>query len=296
MLDMSELRVFMAIIETGGFQRASRQLRISQPAVSQSIANLERKLGQKILERSAPVRPTAIGRHLLKSARFILDREAEFLLDVERMQNGYLQNISLVIDYLINDMYAQHYISAALKRAPELSFTVKRLPARKMISAVLDGKCDMGIGPFQKRMAKLHTIKLFEESAVLITGKKNPHLKTYPRNPLGFLSRTVLLASFVDEPEDRPSKKKIRDYFKEVWEVNTLTLQLRLIEQGIGATFVPAAVLKADPNRKQWVKLTKVPFAEISKPYGLYYPKDTALSPAAEIFVDAVSRYAGRNR
>lgn len=292
MLDMTELRVFMAIIETGGFQRASRQLRISQPAVSQSIANLERKLGQKLLERSSPVQPTALGRHLLKSARYILDREDDFLQDVERMKNGYLQNVTLAVDYLVNDMYAHRYIAAALKVAPELSFTVKRLPARKMISAVLDGKCDIGIGPFQKRMPGLVTTKLFEESAMLITGKANPQLRTYPRNPLGFLERTVLLASYVDEPADRPSKKKIRDYFKEVWEINTLALQLRLIEQGIGATFVPASILKSSPSRPAWVKLAKVPFAEIAKPYGLYYPKDVALSPAGEIFVSAVSNFS----
>lgn len=288
MLDLNELKVYMAIIETGGFQRASRKLRISQPAVSQSIANLERKLGQKVLERSTPVRPTAIGRHLLKSARFMLDREEDFLQDLERMKNGYLQNVSLAVDYLINDMYCHRYIAAALAEAQELSFTVKRLPARKMISAVLDGKADLGIGPFQKRMTQLTTIKLFEESAVLVTGKKNPRLKVYRRNPLEFLQGTVLLASFVDEPEDRPSKKKIRDYFKEVWEVNTLTLQLRLIEQGIGATFVPASVLASHPTRSQWTKLAKVPFAEIAKPYGLYYPKGQALSPAAEIFIKAV--------
>lgn len=288
MLDMHELRVFMAIIETGGFQRASRQLRISQPAVSQSIANLERKLGQKVLERSAPVRPTTIGRHLLKSARFILDRESDFLVDLERMKSGYLQNVSIAVDYLVNDMYAHRYIAAALKRAPELSFTIKRFPARKMMAAVLDGKCELGIGPFQKHMAKLEATPLFEESAVLVTGKANPLMGTYRRNPLGFLQQTVLLASYVDEPEDRPSKKKIRDYFKEVWEINTLSLQLRLIEEGIGATFVPATVLKSHPSRHQWFKLAKVPFSEIAKPYGLYYPKDQPLSPAAAIVCGAI--------
>lgn len=293
---MSELRVFMAIIEAGGFQKASKLLKISQPAVSQSVANLERKLGQKVLDRRSPVRPTAIGRQLLKSARFILDREADFLLDVERMKNGYLQNVTVAVDYLINDMYAAGYIAAALSQAPELSFSVKRLPARKMITAVLEGRCEIGIGPFQKHMAKLTAIELFKESAVLITGKANPLLKTYSRHPMSFLSRTVLLASYVDEPDDRPSKKKIRDYFKEVWEINTLALQLRLIEKGIGATFVPASILATSPSRDQWVKLTKLPFAEIAKPYGLYYPKDAELSPAAEIFIMALRQSASADQ
>ena len=43
-LEMQELRVFAAVIENNGFQRAAEKLYISQSAVSQAVASLERKL------------------------------------------------------------------------------------------------------------------------------------------------------------------------------------------------------------------------------------------------------------
>ncbi len=46
------LKIFIAVIETGSFTKAASKLGISQPAVSQNIAELERMLGGELFERS----------------------------------------------------------------------------------------------------------------------------------------------------------------------------------------------------------------------------------------------------
>ena len=52
MLDDNRLRIFSTLAEEGNFTRAARRLRISQPAVSQSILELEKQLGVKLFERT----------------------------------------------------------------------------------------------------------------------------------------------------------------------------------------------------------------------------------------------------
>ena len=52
MLDDNRLRIFSVLSEEGNFTRAARRLRISQPAVSQSILELEKHLGVKLFERT----------------------------------------------------------------------------------------------------------------------------------------------------------------------------------------------------------------------------------------------------
>lgn len=47
-----EMRVFISVIEAGGFTAAAHLLGVSQPFVSQSIHSLERRLGVKLLHRS----------------------------------------------------------------------------------------------------------------------------------------------------------------------------------------------------------------------------------------------------
>ncbi len=56
--DLKALEVFLAICEAGTMSAAARALGMTQPAVSQSIAELERSLGFKLLDRD--VRPLAV--------------------------------------------------------------------------------------------------------------------------------------------------------------------------------------------------------------------------------------------
>ena len=51
MLEDFRLRVFMAVAEEGSFTKAAASLGVTQPAVSQNIADLEKVTGQKLFER-----------------------------------------------------------------------------------------------------------------------------------------------------------------------------------------------------------------------------------------------------
>ena len=57
-----KLKVFMAVLEEQSFTKAARNLGISQPAVSQNIAELEKELGTELFSRSrGAVTPTSAG-------------------------------------------------------------------------------------------------------------------------------------------------------------------------------------------------------------------------------------------
>lgn len=63
MLTDFRLEVFAAVAEEGSFTKASLRLGISQPAVSQNIAELEKTLGVQLFERArGSVRLTSDGR------------------------------------------------------------------------------------------------------------------------------------------------------------------------------------------------------------------------------------------
>ena len=56
-----QLSAFAAVLEEGSFEAAARRLSISPSALSQRIRALEDRLGQVLLVRQAPCRPTAAG-------------------------------------------------------------------------------------------------------------------------------------------------------------------------------------------------------------------------------------------
>ncbi len=74
-MELREFRVFLAVAEEGSVSAAARQLRVSQPSVSQTIATLERQTGLELLiRRSTGVQLTEAGTVLAGEARAVLAR------------------------------------------------------------------------------------------------------------------------------------------------------------------------------------------------------------------------------
>ncbi|MGD9949717.1 MAG: LysR family transcriptional regulator ArgP [Desulfobulbus sp.] len=66
MLDYKLIEALAAVLQEGGFDKASGVLHLTQSAVSQRVKQLEDQCGQILLARSTPPQPTQAGRILLK--------------------------------------------------------------------------------------------------------------------------------------------------------------------------------------------------------------------------------------
>ncbi|TCM67829.1 LysR family transcriptional regulator (chromosome initiation inhibitor) [Acinetobacter calcoaceticus] len=82
MLQSKQSDAFLAVIETGSFEAASAQLHLTAAAVSLRVQSLEKALGQILIVRERPCRPTLVGQQLL-----------EHLQHIRLIQEGFLQNI-----------------------------------------------------------------------------------------------------------------------------------------------------------------------------------------------------------
>ncbi|MFM0736371.1 LysR family transcriptional regulator [Paraburkholderia xenovorans] len=73
-IDLNALQAFLAVCDTGSMTGAAKQLGVSQSAVSQAIAALERDQGVTLFDReSRPPRPNTAGRALLQLAGALLE-------------------------------------------------------------------------------------------------------------------------------------------------------------------------------------------------------------------------------
>lgn len=82
MLDYKLLEALAAVVDEGGFERASRVLHVTQSAVSQRIKYLEEQAGQVLLVRSTPPAPTGAGIRLLKHFRQVRRLEDDLGLEM----------------------------------------------------------------------------------------------------------------------------------------------------------------------------------------------------------------------
>ena len=69
-LDLQLLRLFVTVVECGGFSAAQGELGLSQPSISIQMAKLETRLGYRLCERGkGGFRLTPKGEHLLQATR-----------------------------------------------------------------------------------------------------------------------------------------------------------------------------------------------------------------------------------
>jgi DNA-binding transcriptional LysR family regulator len=90
-MDTRQLAAFCAVVDRRSFSQAAEQLGVTQPAVSLQIRSLEKRLGQRLLDRSGRrVEPTEAGQRLYRSAQRLLTFEQQLLEEVAGEGEGEL--------------------------------------------------------------------------------------------------------------------------------------------------------------------------------------------------------------
>lgn len=107
-----QLAAFSAALDEGSFDAAARRLSITPSAVSQRIKSLEDRLGQVLLVRQVPCRPTPAGQRLLQRLQPMKVLEAEALADLHPEQAGPFFSIAVAI--AVNDDSLQTWVLDAL--------------------------------------------------------------------------------------------------------------------------------------------------------------------------------------
>lgn len=84
------LKVFAEILRSGSFDAAAKRMHLTPSAVSQRIRQLEDQLGQLLIIRTTPSRPTAAGALLYRHAQQVELLEEDLLNQLEQTHGGKL--------------------------------------------------------------------------------------------------------------------------------------------------------------------------------------------------------------
>lgn len=96
LLDIRPLRYFISVAEHLNFTEASKRIYVAQPAVSQQISNLEKKVGVKLFHRDKhSVRLTSAGTVFLKDAREILNKIDSSIENARQAEEGLIGTINI---------------------------------------------------------------------------------------------------------------------------------------------------------------------------------------------------------
>ena len=282
-IERNELRCFHAVIEAGGFSRAAERLDLSQSAVSQTIANLEHRLGTRLLRRGNPPQPTEAGIRLLRFAETTLNEEREALADIGQIKSGALSTLSLALSPSANSRMGVALLKEFCERNPLTRLKIVVAPSREIVHGVGEGRWELGFGPFHHNMPAHFALRpCFSETRRLMIARDHPARGALAHNAVGTMRGLPLLTSFLDDSTRRPTGERLRDAFGSVWEVSHMELRLALVADGKGVTYVSDLVMSVPP---QLVPVDGLPYSNIDRQVGAYHLKHQPVSQAGMRFL-----------
>lgn len=172
-VDLQQLRYFVAVVDERSFTAAARRLSVSQQVVSRQVAELERRLGVRLVERTTRrVWPTAVGEVLHREAGEILERLDTVLREV-RSRGG--RSDDLTLGYFCSTVHADAEIEAFRKEHPQhVVRPVACRPTTAVHERVRSGELHAGLAWWPLLHRELDGIVLTEDRPALAVRVGHP--------------------------------------------------------------------------------------------------------------------------
>jgi DNA-binding transcriptional LysR family regulator len=177
-MDIRQLRQFLAVIEQGSLRGAAQALRLSEPALSKSIRQLEAGLHVRLLDRHARgMTPTIFGTTLAEHARVIHSELRHALNAIDALRGAESGSVTVgTIPMFANDILPRA-VAQVLADRPAVRFAIKEALADQLIPSVLSGDCDFAIltmRPYELDPNLVQEPILIDDDAVIAARTSHP--------------------------------------------------------------------------------------------------------------------------
>jgi LysR family tcuABC transcriptional regulator len=287
-MDMRQLKYFVQIVESGSLSRASRQLFIAQPALSQQMARLEEEVGKPLLVRSSRgVTPTENGDALYHHAKFML-RQLDQAVAVARREHSDVSG-RVTIGLAPTTLCA---LGLPLMRHLRVEYPGIVLNVVEGLSGHLEqmarlGQLDLAILFSATAASELVVEPLLEEELFFIVPRTSDLVA--PEREEISLQELTELPLILPSPGHGLRRRIALEFDRvnlsidAVAEIDSLPLLMNCVADGIGGTIKPRAAVHALGDVPERWRCLRISDADMSRQNFLYSLPPEKLSQSASI-------------
>lgn len=171
-MNSKHIHYVLTVLREGSITSASKRLFVSQPALSQSIKQIEQDLGAAIFDRSTdPISLTVAGHKYIEAAQQMLDIEQNLRAEIAetkkeihgRLRVGISVQRGLQLLPQVIPEFAQQYPYIRVELVEHGSATLERLTT--------EGQCDMALIATSEKPNKLNYVLIENEQVVLMAAR-----------------------------------------------------------------------------------------------------------------------------
>ena len=241
-----QLRIFLAIVDTGSFAAAGRRLGRAVSVISYGIANLEAQLGLVLFEREGTRKPqlTVAGRALLAETRAIAAGVDGLRARVKGLLDGLEAEVDLAVDVMVSSERLGQVLRAFAHVFPTVQLRLHVEALGAITALVSDGTASIGIsGPLALEAEMLNSEAAGSTLMVPVASPGHPLGQMVTIPPGAARDHIQLVLS------DRSHLTEGRDFAvisRKTWRLADLSAKHALLREGVGWGNMPLPMVAGD--------------------------------------------------
>lgn len=267
-MNLWHLAIFHAVADTGSISAGATQLRISQPAVTRQLRQLETELGSTLLDRlPRGVRLTESGLLLHDYAQriFALERDAETA--IREMQQLYTGELVIGASSTIGNYLLPPLLAEFQRRHPGVEISVEISNTHNIEANLLNRRLALGLTEGLLKAPELHAEVFLQDQIIPIAAGHHP-LTQQRRVSVQALRRETLLQretgsgtrEFVDGMLQQRHMK-----FAQVICLGSTEAIKKMVAAGSGVAFISRLTVETE-LRSGALKMLAVPEMNLTRP------------------------------
>src|SRR5580698_1723328 len=249
-MDLHQLRVFQAAINSGGFTRAGEQLHLSQSTVSQHIKMLEEELGCSLFLRVGKrVLVTEAGNVLLQYAERIFRDLKNAEMAVKEMNALKRGTVRLGVGPTTLTYRLPPVLRDYIHRFPQIELIVLSGNTEFLLGALRSQNLDLAIVMSTAPQSGLNVTALGREELVIVLNAKHPLARQRTLTPSDLATLRFILYE-----KNTAMQNLIDRYFESLGIVAHIAMEVEnneaiksLVRAGLGASILPLCAVAGEP-------------------------------------------------
>jgi DNA-binding transcriptional LysR family regulator len=294
-VELQQLQCFIAVLEEGGFKRATARLGITQPALSYQIKRLEEELGVQVFRRGpGGITPTEAGRILLEHAHHVISAVREAHQAVRELSGDVTGEIRIGAIKCVGQYFLPHVLREIRAKHPMARPKLLYMESDDLLEALLASKVDVAMVVDPPPDERLTYTPVFDEEISLVSGRGH---RLYGRKTveLSELKDVTFVALSPQTSAGTLAKRYLdRQGISIVPSLTTDNIETvkRMIESGMGVAFLPDMSTADDvaPNGEPARLSRSSVEPTLSLPLVLATWRDSRPSRTLEAFLEEVRR------
>jgi len=287
---LHDLHVLMTVVQAGNMSKAAALLNTTQPAISRSIAELERIIGVRLLDRTARgVEVTEYGRVLLDGGTAVFDDLRQAVKDIKFLADPTAGEVRIGCSNILGANFVSAVIHRLSRQFPHIVFHLVTGYVESLHRELSERNVDLVIAARLGALVdeRLDFEFLFDDQFVIVAGAQNPWARR----------RKIELAELVNEPWVLPPPRSVvaslaletfrasgLDYPRTIVVTESPQARFNLPATGSFLTMFSASALRF-PTRRTEIKVLPVQLPMAPVPAGILSLKNRTLSSVARLFI-----------